>query len=224
LIRYTFHLDDSDSVVFETDPNSVTSDMALPQPLPGWMAMQSFRCAHCSLPEDERACPAAVSIWPLVQAFARIASFEDVEAEVQMGQLEMRTRLSAQRAVRSVMGLTMALSACPTMQKLRPMANFHLPFGSKEHVSFRFLGMYLVAQHLRHRKGLPTDWDLDGLLELIDEIHRTNQQIAHRIRKAAENDAVVNSLVFLDALTMSLEHELETSLEHFQSSFFAYLE
>ena len=35
---------------------------------------------------------------------------------------------------------------------------------------------------------------------------------------------VVNSLVFLDALAMSLEHELETSLEKIKVLFFAYLQ
>ncbi len=223
--RYTFHIDESDSVSFEVDENSDTSDVAAQDPIPEWMALDNFRCDHCSLPAGSReSCPAVVAIWPLIAAFCKCASFETVEVAVEIRELEMRGKMSAQKAVRSLMGLVLALSSCPTMQKLRPMARFHLPFGSKEHTAFRYLGMYLTAQHLRLQAGKTTDWELSGLQEFIREIHKTNQQVAKRIRQAAENDAVVNSLVFLDALAMSLEQELETSLDKIKPDFFAYLE
>jgi hypothetical protein len=194
-------------------------------PVPEWMKLESFRCDHCDLPPGSRkTCPAALSIRPVIDAFSKLLSFETVQAVVESRELKVQGEMSAQKAVRSLLGLLMALSACPTMRKLRPMAHFHLPFGTKEHTAFRFLGTYLMAQHLRMQAGESPDWELTGLQELIREIHKTNKNMADRIRAAAEMDAVVNSLVFLDALAMSLEHEIETSLKQIKPLFSGYLE
>jgi hypothetical protein len=225
LIRYTFQLDSANSVHFEVEEDSDTSQETGIDQVPGWMKLEFFRCDHCSLsPGSRKTCPAALSIRPVIDAFSKCLSFETVQALVESRDLKVQGEMSAQKAVRSLLGLLMALSACPTMRKLRPMAHFHLPFGTKEHTSFRFLGTYLMAQHLRLQAGESPDWELTGLQEFIREIHKTNKNMAERIRAAAEMDAVVNSLVFLDALAMSLEHEIETSLSQIKPLFAGYLE
>jgi hypothetical protein len=225
MIRYTFQLDAANSVKFEVEEESDTSLETSLDPVPEWMKLESFRCEHCSLaPGSRKTCPAALSIQPVIDAFSKCLSFETVQAVVESRDLKVQGEMSAQKAVRSLLGLLMALSACPTMRKLRPMAHFHLPFGSKEHTAFRFLGTYLMAQHLRLQAGESPDWELTGLQELIREIHKTNKNMADRIRAAAELDAVVNSLVFLDALAMSLEHEIETSLKQIKPLFAGYFE
>ncbi len=225
MIRYTFQLDSANSVQFEVEEDSDTSLETSLDPFPEWMKLESFRCDHCSIePESRKTCPAALSIQPVIDAFSKCLSFETVQAVVESRELKIQGEMSAQKAVRSLLGLLMALSACPTMRKLRPMAHFHLPFGSKEHTAFRFLGTYLMAQHLRMQAGESPDWELTGLQEFIREIHKANKNIAERIRAAAEMDAVVNSLVFLDALAMSLEHEIETSLSQIKPLFEGYLD
>ena len=84
--------------------------------------------------------------------------------------------------------------------------------------------MYLTAQHLRLNEGQQPNWELTGLQALIAEIHEANGKVADRIRKATEKDAIVNSLVFLDAQTLSLDLQIKSSMKKLKGLFKAYLE
>ena len=143
---------------------------------------------------------------------------------MEMDGKETASRTSLQEAVRSLIGLMMALSSCPAMMMLRPMAYFHLPLGNPKDTSFRILGMYLLGQYIRKQRGLSADWDLKGLPGIFEKIHGTNERISERLRSAATEDATVNSLVILDIFVHSVGRDLNADLKRWEKLFSVYLE
>ncbi len=213
MFRYSFYFAADQKVEFEVDEAALSASAEPCGPLPEWLRLDTFRCACCTLPAGEdRPCPAALSIQPVVEAFADRISHEQVRVAVEVDDLHVEATMANQNAARSIIGLQLALSACPILGKLRPMAVYHLPFGSRDHTVFRYLGMYLISQYLRKLDGNDPDWDLEGLRALFANIHDVNEKLADRIRAASERDAAVNSLVFLDTFAHAVEIDLFTSL------------
>jgi len=226
MIRYSFTFDENTTITFEVEVGSDTSAEDPPAPVPGWLALDQHTCPDCALPVgSRRTCPAAVSIRPVVEAFSNRLSYETVHVVVTGPRGRLEHTMATQGAVRSLVGLLLALSSCPVMQKLRPMAQHHLPFGDQSHTMFRFVGMYLIAQYLRtsRGKGAP-DWELAGLLGLFNELHQVNKRLAERIRAASQADAAVNSLIFLDTFATSVEIDVEDCLVDLEPHFAAYLD
>ena len=225
MIRYTIQFGDAGSAQFEVDEYGNTSVEDDRAEFPEWMLLENRRCAACTLPEGSRkTCPAALAIEPVINAFGKLISFEKVHMTVELHNVTVQADISAQRAIRAVTGLMFALSDCPVLQKLRPMANFHIPFATPEHTSFRFLGNHLIAQYLRNEKGLEPDWELNELLQLLRNVHSVNRVLAGRIRAASEADAAVNSLILLDAFADQVEAGIEEKLEQLRPLFWMYLD
>lgn len=226
MIGYTFTFDEHTSIDFQVDMDSDTSVEDPTAPVPDWLALDRFGCTDCALPVgSRRTCPAALSIRPVVEAFTDRMSYETVHVVVTGPSGRLEHTMANQSAVRSLIGLLMALSACPVMQKLRPMAQHHLPFGNQQHTMFRFVGMYLIAQYLRVTRGRGApDWELTGLLKLFSQLHQVNKKLADRIRAASEADAAVNSLIFLDTFATSAELDVEDCLVDLEPHFAAYFD
>ena len=225
MIRYTFIFDSEHQVSFEVDENSDTSVEQPGGPYEDWLLLDNFRCPECPIPTGARqTCPAALSVKPVVEGFKTGISYDRVTAVVEYGDIRMEVKTSLQQAVRSLVGLMMALSSCPVMRKLRPMAHFHLPFGDRERTLHRTLGMYLIAQCLRGYKGLESDWALTGLLETYGKIHKVNAMMADRMRfYCDQGDAAVNALVVLDMFGGLIEMSVEKHLEKLKPLFEMYL-
>jgi hypothetical protein len=224
MIRYSFTFDRDTTLEFEVaDEILPVADQSTD--LPPWVLLANHQCDDCPLPlEGHPVCPAAIAIRPVVEAFSKRISFEDVDVTVDLNGIEMKAHVSTQEAVRCLVGLLLARSACPILAKLRPMAHFHLPFGDRQHTSFRFLGMHLVAQYLRAREGLEPDWELTGFLDMLRRLRRLNARLADRIRAASELDAAVNSLVILDALASTTQLSAEKGLDRLRPIFSVYLD
>lgn len=226
MIRYTLELSPDNLLSFLVDESSWScANKAATEPLPPWVRLDVHRCAHCSLADgDDAACPSALSIRPVIEAFGRNLSYEKVLVRVETEGKVLHHQTTLQDAIRSLLGLLMALSACPVMMKLRPMARFHLPFGNPEHTLFRVLGMYLLAQHLREQSGLDPDRNLDGLAELYRKIHVVNLRMADRLRIAADADAAVNGVIILDLFAQGVESNVQGKLPDWRPLFAAYLD
>lgn len=223
MIKYSFEYDDKTRIDYELDEKAYfpkTSQTADED----WLEIAPFRCSVCTIdPADEKYCPAALAIRPALKAFSTRVSHEPVKVHVDWIDVQLEATMSTQQAVRSLVGLMLALSRCPIMEKLRPMAQFHLPFGGTEHTKFRALGMYLIAQYMRKSKDLEPDWELDGLLDLYKKIHQVNRKLAERIRAASEKDATVNGLIILDALGQNIEMGISRNLKSLKPMFEMYL-
>jgi hypothetical protein len=223
VIRYLFDFGADDRIQFEVERDSDTSVETESDPVPEWIALDRHRCDRCEIPPgSRRTCPAALSLKPVVEAFGSRISYENVRMTAELNGFTLSGTLPTQRALRALAGLVLALSSCPVMRKLRPMAHFHLPFGTREQTTFRFLGTHLVAQYLRERQGLPPDWSLDGLRDLVADLHMVNIGLADRIRMVAELDAPANSVALLDTFASAVELSLEQDFDRLQPLFAAY--
>lgn len=229
MIRYTFEFGRQAKYSFDVDETGWTSAPAeAAGAVPRWAELERHRCDHCRLPAGMPACPAAMALRPVVEAFADRISYEEVLVRVaspERNHQELLVRTSLQEAVHSLVGLLMALSSCPVLMKLRPMAYFHLPFSSPEQTLFRVMGTYLLAQHLRKQQGLRGDWNLDGLAEIYEKILVINGRMADRIRLAAQEDAALNGLTILDAFAQGIRQEVQNrhKLRDWKRLFAAYL-
>lgn len=220
MIRYSFLFADDTKLDFEVDEESETSVESVGEGFPEWVELERFKCDRCPLPTGSRqSCPAALSIKNVVESLAARVSFEEVDVTVEREKVTLSTKISIQQAARSLIGLSIPLSACPVMMKLRPMAKLHLPLGNRIQTAFRFLGMYLIAQYIKKTAGEEPDWELTGLLELLEDIHMVNHYLTQRIRAVQQKDASVNALVGLDFFANNVEWSIEDSLEELRPLF-----
>lgn len=224
MIHYSFFVDEGSTADFAVDENGDTSVEVPGEPVPEWVRLERSQCTDCPLaPGSRKTCPAALSIKPVVEAFGNSVSFENIQVKAQVNGVKLEATVPAQHAVRPLVGLLLALSSCPVMTKLRPMAHFHLPFGGQEHTAFRHLGTYLIAQYLRQRHGLAPAWDLTELRGLFMRLHMVNRALAERLREASVQDATVNSLITLDTFAKSAEMDIEEHFSQWEEIFEPYL-
>ncbi len=193
--------------------------------LPDWTRLENRQCPNCPLtPADSPRCPAAASMADLVELFKDCLSTEVVEAEILTENRDYRKTISAQEGVSSLMGLYMATSGCPILDKLRPMVFTHLPFSTLKETVYRAVSAYLTAQFLRHKKGLPADWELTGFKRLYEDIATVNRAFAKRLMDVAVQDASLNALVKLDCLAGFTAFSIEkTFVRELEELFSAYL-
>ncbi len=164
----------------------------------------------------------AVNFVPLVELFGRLRSYEDVTAQVESEERIVIKRTTVQRALRSLMGLLAASSACPHVDFLKPMAHFHLPFSSEEETIYRVASSYLLAQYFRRQQGKDADWRLDGLKAHYQALQQVNAAMARRMRSIEIDDSAVNALVLLDLFAQTLPFSIESALEELQPAFEKY--
>ena len=215
MIRYSFAFADGNRASFQVDElTPAAQPLRCSEGLPAWMDLDAHRCQHCPLPCGKcTVCPAIEAVFPTIQSFDQRVSSDTCDLTVEQNDVTHQAHTSIQNAVRSLIGLQLALSACPTMSKLRPMARFHVPLSDGDQTLFRVFGMHMLRQYLRQAKGEAPDWSLADLQALYADIHDVNRQLADRIRAASHKDAAVNGLVILDAFAHEVEYNIETNLE-----------
>ena len=187
-------------------------------PLPHWTKLGFEQCPNCTLNGTCSRCQAAVNLIPLGTYFSDRRSTEIVDVNVYTAERTYVKKCPLQHGVSSLMGLIMATSGCPHLDKLRPMVLTHLPFSSAEQTMFRTISMYLLAQFLRQRRGMTTDWQLNELTRTYDEIKIVNQAFARRLRSCQTRDANLNAIVNLDCqadlASFSIAEEQWEELDH----------
>ena len=181
---------------------------------PEWTRLAHNRCPDCRL-RDEAAshCPVAVNIADLVAAFHDIVSYDNCTVSCVSADRTVSKETHAQDGLRSIMGIIMATSGCPSLDILRPMAWFHLPFASVDESLFRSASTYLLSQYFQARLGNTPDFSLDRIREHYRYVEQVNHSILERIRQAAELDADRNAIVILNSLSQILSMEVDSGLE-----------
>lgn len=223
MIRYSFAFADGSRADFQVDELAPAAQtLRSSEGLPTWMDLDVHRCPHCPLPCKKRlVCPAMEAIVPTIECFGQRVSSDVCDLTVEQNVVTHQAHTSIQNAARSLIGLQLALSGCPTMRKLRPMARFHIPLSDADHTLFRVFGMHMLRQYLHKGKGNAPDWGLANLQALYQDIHHVNNWLAARLRDASQKDAAVNGLVILDALAHEVEHSIQTHLEQLAPYFAA---
>jgi hypothetical protein len=201
--RYSFKFNDGTSQAFDItiDPDTLTLTTPDTGPPPEWTALTFNQCPNCPLdPKVHAHCPVARNLVGIVNAFNDRQSFEPTIVTVESRNRSYTRACSLQTGVSPLLGLHMASSGCPILDRLRPLVETHLPFMSRQETMYRILSMHVMAQFFAQRRGEPVDFDLDKLRTIMDEIHEVNVAFCERMRAITSKDASVNAIVILSTL------------------------
>lgn len=223
-IAYRFSFDNGETKEFSVLLDSETLHMA-PPPVtrpPVWTALDSHRCPCCRFDRTTTlCCPIALNMAQIVEEFKEYLSYDDVEVTVTTAERSYVKRTCLQLGLSPLLGIVMVSSGCPSMEKLKPMVRFHLPFASLEETIFRSISMYLVSLYYRQRRGEAVNWSLQGMDAIYREVGVVNKAFAERLREAAKKDANVNALVNLHCLGEMVPPAAEEMLDQLQGHFAA---
>jgi hypothetical protein len=215
-IAYRFSFGDGRARDFALalDPETLQVIAAPRASYPDWTALSYKQCPNCPLdPAKHPRCPVAVNLVDVVDTFKDERSFDEVDVSVDVPERRYLKRAPMQEALSAMIGVLTVASGCPILDKLRPMVATHLPFMSPEESTYRVIGMYLVAQYFRHKQGLRPDWNLEQLVDLLEECRQTNAAFVRRLQAIGINDATLNALAVLNTMgeitSLSIEGDLK---------------
>jgi len=199
-ITYRLKLEDGKEFLFPIELNLNAPPEPTQPPeggqFPHWVRLETEKCKPCTLNEAEHPyCPAALAVLGIAEKFGNHLSIARVDVWVETKQRTYYKNTDLQSCLRSIFGLTMSLSGCPILSRMKPMAYFHLPFATLEETIFRLVGTYLVKQYLLARSGkAEPDWQLHGIEALYKEVETVNMAFLKRVRIASQEDANINAV------------------------------
>lgn len=195
----------------------------VPQPLK-WTELNHNKCRSCSLDEKlNKHCPVALNLSHIAEKFKDFASCERVVVNVTTRERIYSKYTFLQEGLSALTGIVMVTSGCPTMDYLRPMVRFHLPFATVAETVYRMVSTYVMGQFLLQRKGGEADWELKGLEKIYSEIHDVNRDFAHRIAETAKKDANVNAIMNLDCFACMVPLTAEEMMREIELNFQPYI-
>ena len=197
---FKFKTGNVEEIRIEIEPETLRIIDSKQTSLPYWTDLKYHTCSNCQLLEQKnvKACPIAVNLTEIIPIFKGAVSYDEVNVRVITKERTYESDCSVQRGLSSLLGIIMVTSGCPTMEILKPMVRFHLPFATIDETIFRSATSYLLAQFYRYRAGLTPDWEMEGLLHSYEDIQDVNVGMADRMRSVSEKDANINAVVILD--------------------------
>ena len=225
--NYKFTLKNGSVREINLQLNARTLSM-IPKPkeaLPEWTKLSRHQCPNCPLKEaDSPHCPVAANLVDLIGAFHGDISYERAVVEVTTPERKYTKETTMAEGISSLIGIFMATSGCPVLDKLKPMARTHLPFSTWEETLYRTLSAYLLAQYFLAQQGKEADWSMRSLQKIADDINQVNAAFCERLRSTRMEDAALNAVVQLDCfanLTASFMNR--DRIKELQPLFAAYL-
>lgn len=212
------------TVAVELDQLTLALRTAAPAVPPAWAALASNQCTICPFTSDTTPhCPIALNLAAIVEEFKDFFSYEEVDVTVATAARSYRQQTSLQIGLSSLIGIIMVTSGCRPMEQLKPMVRFHLPFATLAETTFRTVSMHLIGQYLRRKQGLPTDFSLDGLQTIYNDVAVVNTCFAKRLLEAARKDANINALVnlhcFAEMVPLNVDDLLDNIAHDFSAPF-----
>ncbi|MFC1621473.1 DUF6901 family protein [Candidatus Omnitrophota bacterium] len=224
---YKFKFDNGAEKEFDVNLDSKTLDLIQlsQETYPDWTELKCSKCPNCTLDEQKhKFCPAAVALVDLVSFFKKSISYDEVNVSVDAGGRKYVNRVSLQKGLSSLMGIYMATSGCPIMEKLKPMVRHHLPFATSYETRYRMISMYLLAQYFLYKQNKTPDWELKNLVKIYEEIIVVNKNFFKRLSDIKVEDASLNALVSLDSFAHSVSFSVDQdALQEIELLFKAYL-
>jgi len=183
--------------------------------LPDWTLLEKDKCPHCPLPAKPGArCPAAADLASVVQQFSALTSIENVDVRVVRPEFELHKHTDSQTALSALMGLILATSGCPILNRMRPLAHMHLPFPEETEVVYRIISMHVIECFLEG-----TAPDLRKLEGFFADVEKLNHAFAQRIKRAVKQDAGINALVMLHSRSLMASLSIEDNMEKIRTWF-----
>jgi len=226
-VHYRFELDTGK--VFEFGVQLDEQDLSLIRgaapSYPDWTALEHSQCPNCPLVKEEHPrCPVACSVAHIIERFRDTKSTEEADIHISTSTRTFEKRAPISVGISALLGLHMATSGCPILDKLRPMTRSHLPFATVEETMYRILSMYMLAQYFQMAKDGEPDWKMRGLRALMEDIRQVNKSFCERIKTPHAEDANVNAMVLLDCFAGITELALKReNLKLIERTFQAYL-
>lgn len=225
-IQYRFILahDKQEIFVLQFDADSLELISKTPEDLPHWVKLDFHQCSNCPLSVDTHPnCPLSMNLIDIVTRFQKVLSYDKIHMEVITNERCISQKTTAQNGLSALIGLVTATSGCPHTVYFKPMARFHLPLASEEETLYRASSMYFLAQYFRRKEGIATDFELNGLTKLYDNMQLINAGTAERLKAASEHDSSTNALIKLDIYAKIIPYFVQTSLEEIRYLFAPYL-
>jgi len=225
LINYTFKISSGKQLTFTINIEEESAVTRAPFrnkkiEYPEWTLLENHQCKCCPLlSENDPYCPTAVRTLQVMEAFQGFTSIEKVDVTVKTAHRTYFQNSDLQSSLNSMLGLQMATSGCPTLDKFRPMATFHVPFSSFSETLYRSITAYLMKQYFAHIDGDPADWDLVGLCSAYKELEGLNKTFSKRIEKLGQHDAISNAIVMFFASSIIAAGSIEEKLEEYRAYF-----
>lgn len=191
-----------------------------------WTELEFHQCRVCTLKATEhKYCPVARNLSYVLLQFKDDYSHKKVRIKVTSEQRVTEKETSLQDGISPLMGLIMATSGCPTLDKFKPMALMHLPFSNKEETIFRAVSTYLTTQYVRKMRGLIPDWELTNFKNMYVKVKQLNSDFAKRLREMKGKDANINALIRLDMFAQAgIFASSGDWIKHLESIFSAHLD
>ena len=222
--KFTFaNGQEKDFAVFQ-DAKTLELQREADAPKPEWTKLKFSQCSNCPLDDSVEYCPVAINLSRVVETFRDNDSFEQTTVTVETPQRTYSKKVQLQKGISSLLGMIMVTSNCPIMDRLRPMARFHLPFATSLETFYRTVSMYLTAQYFLLRKGESPDWDLSKLLETYKAISHVNKGMSQRLLNASNKDANVNAVVILHSFGDGVSYFIEDGLSEIKDMFSVYVD
>lgn len=184
---------------------------------PAWTALEYSQCPNC--PYAGSHCPAALDVAPLVEALGAVVSHARMRVRVHSAERVIESEADVQTVLSALLGLLLASSGCPILNRLRGLARIHLPFQSLEETQFRLVGAWLLGRLGDAGQGGeagdagPLRPDFAELTRLMEAIGDVNYAFMQRLRAAAREDAGINALAMLAAGALNVQVSLDDPLE-----------
>lgn len=226
-IRYRFDFSDGSSKEFlmELEKPGLQMLRKPGMPLPEWTKLTHHQCPNCPLHTTTHLyCPIAVNLVDVIEAFTDVISHEEADVEVITESRKYSARINVTHAVGSLIGIFMATSGCPIMDRLKPMVLTHLPFPTTEESVYRVISMYLMAQYFRFKNGHSADWSLEKFGEFFEAVTLVNQSFVRRLTSFVEKDVSLNAVVLLNCFATAAKRVIACErLEEVEQMFGAFL-
>src|SRR5438477_1470156 len=226
-LEYEFTLRSGVPKRFKVQLNRLTLELvsARRPDLPGWTKLTHHQCPNCPLdPARHPHCPIAANLVDVIDAFRDCISVEEADITIRSESRAYYKYGTVQYGLGSLMGVYMAVSGCPIMDRLRPMVYTHLPFSTVKETMFRSVSIYLLAQYFLSQRGKAPDWKLEKLVRIYEDVRLVNQSFCRRLLSINPKDASLNALVGLDCFATVTAFSIETdSLKEMEALFEVYL-
>jgi hypothetical protein len=188
--------------------------------LPEWTRLGFKQCRCCELkPEGHPQCPIAVNILELVETFKSVFSYHDCKVICKTAERIYSKKTSVMEGLSAIFGVIMATSDCPTMEFLKPMARFHLPFATIEETTVRTASFFLLAQYFKHKDAGGVACNFGSLEKHYAQVQLINEGLLERISNVTSEDADKNAIITLHSLSQFLSMEIDYSLSSLEYIF-----
>jgi hypothetical protein len=219
MIKYIFRFEDGCEKTFDIDFDNITP---IPETIPEWMLLDNNKCRNCPLLSSQtKICPAALEAGPVIEAFQKTFSYENVFVRVETPERNYEKNIDAQNGLMAILGLLMSKSSCPHFKNLRVLGIFHLPFASSQESFFRVVSMFSIRHYFAQdeEEGPGLKIDFNELTKFYENLQVLNYDFLQRVRLASKKDANLNAIVGLHSLSSKVASSIDEQLEFLKTQF-----